>query len=780
MAGLNGGARSALAGLTGRGLMLQRCSADPLERADVTIDFTVTPEQEELMDLLEGLESEYGDYRAWREAVDLQTKERGLKTITAPSFGEGSPGMGVPIDIPGMSFGDLMEESSREALGKSLATAGVGGDAYEFQAKVGRFVSLFQNYAVNEGYQILEENETLVQGEVDHYSGSPTAGGTAELQKALDAYRPRMEEAAKQAGMGIGGITYEGGLEAFGANRLAEEIRTVLGGRFPVLADPKLDLIAVARATDTTLQELVLDTANDRLGDIRKTRGSLNEKPERVWQFDRAVDRARKDLGVVEGSIFEQIIEDKYKQIAEDEFFKNVLVGALAIGLGAISMGEGAVAVLAAAGGAGLSAGVAAAHIQEFRIQEAAHGTAFDRANAISSQTPSLFWLALDIVFAIGDLALAFKAFRALTPVAEGLQAGEKTVADLKSAAKTFAAGEQQLSKSADAIAEQIEKGAQQHLKREQVIAEAEKLDQVGVAALRAAVKDEAALAGILRIEAGARAKLLLVFKNQPGVLQRLGRIIDAAPQVAGVIEKLIVNMPGQYQAVISKYMLTPSKSAPNIFRALADAGVTADDLKVMANALSKTKSTKQIGKKFATMAIESIADRLPAGAEGIKRLRAVTEGLHPNQSGTIFERWAAKNVYGKAEAERFVSDTKSLAERFKDVQPKPSFHDTKLATDDMRTIGPGKAAIVDYKHYLRAGGFDEQAVHQLDDYAELIRLGVKNDKGEVFTAVEYLFSSKEAALKNEKVIRDILGQRVTIKFVGDDGTAIVLTAGGL
>ena len=391
----------------------------------------------------------------------------------------------------------------------------------------------------------------------------------------------------------------------------------MLGGRFPVLADPKLDLIAVARATDTTLQELVLDTANDRLGDIRKTRGSLKEKPERVWQFDRAVDRARKDLGLVEGSIFEQIIEDKYKQIAEDEFFKNVLVGALAIGLGAISMGEGAVAVLAAAGGAGLSAGVAAAHIQEFRIQEAAHGTAFDRANAISSQTPSLFWLALDIVFAIGDLALAFKAFRALTPVAEGLQAGEKTVADLKSAAKTFAAGEQQLSKSADAIAEQIEKGAQQHLKREQVIAEAEKLDQVGVAALRAAVKDEAALAGILRLEAGARAKLLLVFKNQPGVLQRLGRIIDAAPQVAGVIEKLIVNMPGQYQAVISKYMLTPSKSAPNIFRALADAGVTADDLKVMANALSKTKSTKQIGKKFATMAIESIADRLRPGPRG-------------------------------------------------------------------------------------------------------------------------------------------------------------------
>ena len=70
--------------------------------------------------------------------------------------------------------------------------------------------------------------------------------------------------------------------------------------------------------------------------------------------------------------------------------------------------------------------------------------------------------------------------------------------------------------------------------------------------------------------------------------------------------------------------------------------------------------------------------------------------------------------------------------------------------------------------------------MHQLDDYAELIRLGVKNDKGEVFTAVEYLFSSKEAALKNEKVIRDILGQRVTIKFVGDDGTAIVLTVGGL
>ena len=61
-------------------------------------------------------------------------------------------------------------------------------------------------------------------------------------------------------------------------------------------------------------------------------------------------------------------------------------------------------------------------------MEKAANGTDFDKAKAISTQEPSLFWLALDIVGAIADITVAAKAFGSLTKAAhEALVAGDDT-----------------------------------------------------------------------------------------------------------------------------------------------------------------------------------------------------------------------------------------------------------------------------------------------------------------------------------------------------------------
>src|SRR5262249_55159139 len=67
-----------------------------------------------------------------------------------------------------------------------------------------------------------------------------------------------------------------------------------------------------------------------------------------------------------------------------------------------------------ALGAAGISAYQAYDHLADAALQDAANGTDFDKARAVSESEPDYFWLALDIVGAIADVAGAAAAFQAL------------------------------------------------------------------------------------------------------------------------------------------------------------------------------------------------------------------------------------------------------------------------------------------------------------------------------------------------------------------------------
>ncbi len=68
-------------------------------------------------------------------------------------------------------------------------------------------------------------------------------------------------------------------------------------------------------------------------------------------------------------------------------------------------------------------------HYQEYQLQSAMNQSDFDKAKVISQQEPSLFWLAMDIIGAIGDIGAAagvlMKAFRALAPLIDTLKAAK-------------------------------------------------------------------------------------------------------------------------------------------------------------------------------------------------------------------------------------------------------------------------------------------------------------------------------------------------------------------
>jgi len=756
---------------TAGGPRVQSCTCvEPARMSDVSVDLGITEGQQELMESLEGLETPYEAIQTWRETADA--------ALNVSALG-GSPELSAGAASLQQSLYDRAE-----AAAKVEDTT-----VPEITRKAADFTQLFEDHAVNVAYSILQTNEELVQGEADRYAGDPDQGGTAELAAALVPYQATLQQAqadrtyaagtTKSYGGGRGVVITEKPPDAAKKEAAAaaaeDSVRKALVTRFPVLADPDVKAWNLT-GSNADMQAALLRVTSARLKDIQKTRGAIKDDHSLIWDFDNALAAARTALEVPDGSILDMIIKDKIAQRKRSEFFTNLLVGALAIGLGLLSFGGGTVAVLAAVGGAALSSGTAYAHVQKYVRESAAAGSALDRAKALSSQEPSLFWLAVDIAAAIFDLGMAAKAFTALKSSAKAVQAGRKSVEALKSEAIAFAKTQPELAAEAEKVGTAVEQAAKKELTRQQVVEVAEKGDPAAVKALRAAVKTEEATSGLLRIEAGARAKLLAAFGKRPAVLARLGTLIDEVPETARLIKVLSEGLSeSQFTAVIAKYMLTRSRTAPNILRAMAQVGLDADDVKIIATSLGTSRSTREIGKRFATAAIDRIAQRLPAGAEGIAKYRAIASGLHPNQSGIIFEKWATKNIYKASAVERFGAEKAVLEKQF--TSQKPAFKGVKAEIESDHTLhSAGEATLVDCKSSQTAHAFGDEELAQLDNYAELIRIRAKAANGDTLTRVEYLFGTKTAAEKNGPTVLAKLGDKAAVYYVDDVGAKVRFT----
>jgi hypothetical protein len=168
-------------------------------------------------------------------------------------------------------------------------------------------------------------------------------------------------------------------------------------------------LDGLLNASAETLGGMLRTTSDDRLEDIHNARAALMDDPEEIWQLDSAMQRARAGLGIRPDSVYAAIIDAKIAKIQRNQMLINLFIAALAIGVALLTGGVGG-AVL----GAAIGVASAAAHYLEYQRQAAFAGSAFDRARALSSQEPSLFWLAVDIAGAVLDLGAAARAFSAL------------------------------------------------------------------------------------------------------------------------------------------------------------------------------------------------------------------------------------------------------------------------------------------------------------------------------------------------------------------------------
>ena len=186
---------------------------------------------------------------------------------------------------------------------------------------------------------------------------------------------------------------------------------------------------------------------------IDKVRADVADDQDRLWKLDSIVALTKMRMGTSQLTMADKLIADKIQQIKEDAAFLAVALGVLAFALAIIaaiptagaSLAVTATVTAATAGTLAISGYQLIKDVKEYQLQLALTNTDLNRrAQAIATEEPSMFWVALDLVSFVTDGAAALKAFQALkSEVRAALTAREGTAA---------AEAATRLEKAADAV----------------------------------------------------------------------------------------------------------------------------------------------------------------------------------------------------------------------------------------------------------------------------------------------------------------------------------------
>ena len=398
--------------------------------------------------------------------------------------------------------------------------------------------------------QMLSDSERVARNETRRYGGEPGENDADELRQAAteianaeDRYWKLTEESMSRPAEETGWFISE-------AYQDVEDLKKGWGGRFPILLAPGIDFKRMSKAGDFSLRWMIWGAAGKVLQNIDDSREHLREKRLDPWDLGLVTAKVKEQYGIEKGSVADQIIDNERKDRARSNLISSIATAVLQIGLGVVAIfATGGLALFALGAGAVLSGAQAIQHIVDYDVKKAARGTNLDIAQAISSEDPSLIWLALDIVGAVLDIAAATKAFRAISGAAGDLAKLEQ-VAQAEAAALK-ARGE--LEGSVEAFVARVMKSARANMgaagMRARVLTEL--LQASGARALDLMVGDSKAMAKLLRqwgnwkelmlvLDAGTPEMKLVaqnLVKYRSDIVARLGK---AAPTEGGFSAKVL------------------------------------------------------------------------------------------------------------------------------------------------------------------------------------------------------------------------------------------------
>ncbi|MBS1510472.1 MAG: DUF4157 domain-containing protein [Bacteroidetes bacterium] len=438
-------------------------------------------------------------YQLNKELDDLRSQKK--KAIAA--------GIALAITgtviIGGVDYDKLIADKEKERDAE-LQSLGISLDDYTKNTK--EFKRLFASYALTVAFQMLDDNERQASIEMIKYkpSNDPDALDEGKYIKTvfahLDGVWSRSEKEWWQGisvdqGAGPDEITSYSSLNAYlkkkGYSRhcfkgdCTEPADTVLPSyeytkfkkregnayfikafdsnaegyeylkkqaeTYPVLAYPKLELknnvVKYKELSPEDIEIMLFNTSDSIKANIKKTREALDEEPTNVYKLKPVIEVAKLKLGILPDTIHDTLVKDAVQAYEDAEFWRNIGMAALGLGLGLLALVSGPVGWAALA--AGIAVGSADAYMQykDITFRRDAANTAFDPAMALSDVEPGYFWFYVSLVF------IGLDAFQGLKAVAEAAKLAKATEEGVELANKLITA----LNKDKEALTELIAKG---------------------------------------------------------------------------------------------------------------------------------------------------------------------------------------------------------------------------------------------------------------------------------------------------------------------------------
>lgn len=271
-----------------------------------------------------------------------------------------------------------------------------------------------------------------------HYSMSesaPESRGLQEAAKIALARRLQIEDRRKEQSGEVRSVRvahmgehstelqptpryFEIGNQIAEMEKQYEQVLRTLAEPYPVLAyfgalDKSLDtLTAMAQLGPSEgMAKIVGPRIRKQLDNIEKVRDGIKDGDVNFWRLPHIVGITKVQLGVDQDPLRKRLVDDK----VEDEQpgpLQSIAIAVLDIVALLLAPVTGGLSLVVAAG---INTAVAVKNVQNYLLQKAMANTAFNRAEAISQEEPSLFWVAVDIVAIIPDLGDALRAFRGLS-----------------------------------------------------------------------------------------------------------------------------------------------------------------------------------------------------------------------------------------------------------------------------------------------------------------------------------------------------------------------------
>jgi hypothetical protein len=262
-----------------------------------------------------------------------------------------------------------------------------------------------------------------------HYSmdeDSPTAVGLQAAAKILLDRRKELDEAKGELDDARDDMLSDDSMsdelaekEAAAEEKFQSKANTYdltlgyLGRSYPILkalGDPKesaddLETVSENKAgpeTATVIGAAIVE----RLHNIKKVRNNIDD-PDKVdiWRLPALVGLASAAMSADTNPFYKRLVDEEV-EAAKPGMFESIALLLFNIAAIALAGPTGGVSLAVAAG---VNAVVTYEHIQDYQMQSALSGTAFDRAEALSQDKPSFFWLAVEIVGVALDVSAAFK-----------------------------------------------------------------------------------------------------------------------------------------------------------------------------------------------------------------------------------------------------------------------------------------------------------------------------------------------------------------------------------